>query len=52
MADSPEIDRTQLKAWTVGMKATRKHAAGTLAALGEKHEEAPLVVAGYWRLLE
>ena len=37
-----------LKAWTVGMRATTTHAAGTPAALWEKHEQTPLIVAGYW----
>ena len=46
VADSPA--RMQLKAWTVGMRATTKHGAGTPAALGEKHEQTPLIVTGYW----
>ena len=39
--------RMQLKPRTVGMKATMKHVAGTQAALGEKHEQTPLIVTDW-----
>jgi len=36
----------QLGAWTMGVRATPKHVAGTSAALGKKHDElAPLTVS-------
>ena len=40
-----DVSRTQLRAWTMAMRAAPKHVAGTSAAVGVKNDEqAPLIV--------
>ena len=40
-----DLVRMQLRAWTMGVRATPKHVAGTSAALGKKHDELALLIA-------
>jgi hypothetical protein len=45
MTLTEDVSRTQLRAWTTGIRATPKHAAGTPAALAEiDDQQAPLIL--------
>ena len=46
VSDLVRMQLRQLRAWTMGVRATPKHVAGTSAALGKKHDAlAPLMVS-------
>jgi len=39
-----DVSRTQVRAWTMGIRAASKHAAGTPAALGETYDKQALLI--------
>ena len=45
MTLTEDVSRTQVRAWTMGIRAASKHAAGTPTAVGETDDQqAPLIV--------